>query len=591
MFGGFFIDPARPAAAGGVQARRPLLAFACFTAALAGWLLWVEGGDVFESVRFQIRRRDAADPAIRAALTAAAYGLGVLGLALCCRHAAAPVRGLAWALVFLATANLLGWQGVNGTGFSLHEATLVWREMDYAGEALAFFFGRYALGVVFAAAATTILALAASRWVPRVRPWWVCALPVPAFLLAQWIHTTSFAKIDEFPAPYRVPILLAYAWGGDRLPYYGPREAPYLEPAGEPAADHIVFIVDESVSGDLLGINGGPAETTPFLASLSDRVANYGVASAISNLSSTTNLLLMSGLRADELPDPEGRSLRMPSLFAYMDGAGFSTFYLDAQTYGPPSNFVTRFDLDALDGFLQIIPLEVGAARHEIDHRIIDHLERTVADHPRSFSYVLKAGAHIHYEGRYPESARVFRPTLAEGELDRLDFSGADRERTLNSYLNAMRWTVDGFWSELLPRLEATGRDVLVVYTSDHGQSILEPSPGTGRPEQLSHNTRVDPPVFQAMVPIFLVAAGEHAPGWLAGRSRHTAALEGRVSQFALFPTLLVAAGYDPAAVAARYGSTLFDPAVGDGDRHFVSGDHFGRRDFHWNPYRPTERP
>jgi arylsulfatase A-like enzyme len=170
-----------------------------------------------------------------------------------------------------------------------------------------------------------------------------------------------------------------------------------------------------------------------------------------------------------------------------------------------------------------------------------------------------------------------------------MNFRGADRLRTMNSYLNALRWTVDEFWRALLPALAATGRDVLVVYTSDHGQSILEENPATGRPELLSHNTPQDPPSYQAMVPVFAVAIGDGARGWL--REHFDPELSGRLDHFALFPTLLLAAGYDEASVRERFGPTLFDPAAVRKPRLFGSGDHFGRSPFAMNRFDPSPRP
>lgn len=584
----FVVDPSDTDGGDAPWFRNPWVALFGFSLLLLVFLLWADDFDVVHQAIFQFSRRDAADPVLRGALTAGAYGLGTLGIAVLLCHASALVRRIAFLLVFIGVATVMGWRGVNGSGFSLHEATLFWTETTYAPDALAFFFARYAPGVAGAAAGVGLLAVLARRAAPRTRGWWPCALLLLALFVCRYVHTVSVAKVEEFPAPYRVALLLYYAYQ-HRVPYYGEREAPLLDPAGPPVADHVVFIVDESVSGDLLGINGGPAQTTPYLSSLGDRLLNFGVIPSIANVSAATNIVLQSGLRADELPDTNLRSLKNPNVFSYMERAGFDTFYIDAQTYGQPSNYLTHFDLDPLDGFLQILALEVGSREYEIDHRIVDHLVRVIESRERSFSYVLKAGAHIHYEGTYPESERVFRPTLRAGELSKLNFEGADRRRTMNSYLNALRWTVDAFWRSLVPELEATGRDVLLIYTSDHGQSLLEVSQSTGKPELLSHNRQVDPPVFQAMVPLFLVGVGEAPRAWL--QARRDAVAVDRVTQFALFPTVLVAAGYDHEAVRARYGPDLFDAGAAPERRFFVSGDHFGRGRFQLNEYHAAVRP
>ncbi len=586
MIGPFFVE-AEPGRSAARPLEHPLWRLAAFALALGLFLAAIDRFDVLSSSLFQVRRRDAESPWLRATLLLATYGISVVALVLVCCHVSRPARWGAWIFAFLGSAIFLAYRAVNGIGFGLHEASLLFSEAAYGPDTLAFFFGRYVGAIAIVALGLIGLAWAGSRFVPRVRARWVWAGPLLALLLCGWVHRVSFAKMEAFPAPYRVPVILEYARTHQVL-YYGERQAPELDPTGGPAAPHIVFVMDESVSGDLLAINGGIPGTTPFLSSLGDRLFNWGVVSAISNLSSTTNIVIQSGLRPDQLPDESLLSLRLPNVFAYMERAGFATYYVDVQTYGPPSNFMTRFDVEAMDGFLQIVPLEVGAALHDLDHRAVEHIAGIVEGHERSFTYLLKSGAHIHYEGRYPGSARHFEPTLSAGELTSLNLEGADRERTAHSYLNALRWTVDDFARVLAERLSASGREVLVVYTADHGQSLLEPDPRTGRPERLTHNTRIDPPVFQAMVPLWALPLGPSPEGWLA--SRFEPALRDRVDQFALFPTLLAAAGYDRGQVNRRYGPDLFDPTAARDPRRFVSGDHLGRAAFRLNDYLPRRR-
>ena len=50
-----------------------------------------------------------------------------------------------------------------------------------------------------------------------------------------------------------------------------------------------------------------------------------------------------------------------------------------------------------------------------------------------------------------------------------------------------------------------------------------------------------------------------------------------RVTSFEIFPTLLVAAGYDSAELRARYHGSLFDRDADRDERFFVSGNLFER--------------
>lgn len=582
-----FALPARSPSA----SEHPFRAWLGFTLVLSCWLVAVEGFDLLADVGFQQWRRDADEPMKRAAIVGGAWAISALCLSIVCCHANSIVRRIAFSWLFVTTAITLSYRGLNGVGFRLHEAILMLTEANYAADSLRFFFGRYAVWIAGALLSTWLLAFLAARTTARIRPLWLCLLPLLGLWICREVQIGTEGKVQAFPTPFRVPLLMMHA-NEQRFPFYGEREAPAFATGQAPVASHIVLIVDESVSGDLLAINGGVEGTTPFLDELATTSAgffNWGVVSSISNLSSTTNIVLQSGLQPNQLPDTALQSLMSPSVFNYMKQAGFSTYYFDAQTYAEPSNYLTRFDVDALDGFFQILRLEAGASKYELDRRIIERLAVRIESDDQSFSYVLKSGAHIHYEGRYPESERFFEPTLEAGELIKMDFRGADRKKTLNSYLNTLRWTVDGFWRELVSSLEATGKDVIVIYTSDHGQSLLEASRPDGSVERLSHNTPEDPPSLQAMVPLFAFAVGDGARGWL--KERFDPTLRDAIDQFAIFPSLLVAAGYDEASVRARHGPNMFDREAARETRFFGSGDHLGRTGFQLNPYNPTLRP
>ena len=136
---------------------------------------------------------------------------------------------------------------------------------------------------------------------------------------------------------------------------------PTSQPAGSPLADHILLVVDESISGHWLAVNGAPVDTTPWLSSRPADVFNYGIASAVSNLSSSSNLVLQTGLRPADLPDRNFRGLRGPNVFAYLAAAGFYTALIDAQTY---SGFAAEphdgFDLHRIDRVERLRETETG---------------------------------------------------------------------------------------------------------------------------------------------------------------------------------------------------------------------------------------
>lgn len=92
---------------------------------------------------------------------------------------------------------------------------------------------------------------------------------------------------------------------------------PFFDPSGQALAKHIIFIIDESIRGGMLSINGHDVDTMPFLASVSKKARNYGVASSCTNCSSTTNIILVTGIGLHQLPDTGYETLKESSLFQY----------------------------------------------------------------------------------------------------------------------------------------------------------------------------------------------------------------------------------------------------------------------------------
>jgi glucan phosphoethanolaminetransferase (alkaline phosphatase superfamily) len=229
---------------------------------------------------------------------------------------------------------------------------------------------------------------------------------------------------------------------------------------------------------------------------------------------------------------------------------------------------MSRFDIEDLERHHLVRRLEAGRAEYEMDFAATRIVADIIAKHAQSFSYIIKSGAHFPYTDKAAPSAQRFQPALDIGETTR------GTERTLNSYLNALSWTVDEYLVNLIEVLEATGERVLVIYTSDHGQSLLERHKGElhlGFP----HATPVDPPVYQAMVPLILFGVGDGVQERVSANC-HTA-LRDRVSGFEIFPSVLVMAGYDSEELRRYYHHTLFDAQAPRDGRVFASGNIFGR--------------
>ena len=354
-----------------------------------------------------------------------------------------------------------------------------------------------------------------------------------------------------------------------------------LDPNRTQGVRHVVLVIDESVRGDLLDINSEHGVETGLL-SADLPVVNFGIASSTANCSEASNVSVRMGLtRRNYLKELHSN----PPIWAYAKRAGYRTAYFDGQRNGGNlQNHMNQQELQLIDEFVQ---LEANTPPHLRDILLARKL-RTLLETSSSPQFILvnKMGAHFPYEGKYPSSDAIYKPTMAANyfgtEADPrglgtdLDKSVDSRRRYKNSYLNAIRWNMSQFFGALLPGLNLA--DTVIIYTADHGQDLHE----DGRPGYATHCTGGPAPAAEGSVPLAILT--NHAR--LLPRLRK-AAFEnaGNASQFNVFPTLLRFMGFEPGdlKVTSGFEPSLFE-ALPKSNQEFLSTFYvrFGRAPV-WN--------
>jgi lipid A ethanolaminephosphotransferase len=470
---------------------------------------------------------------------------------------ATVVRWSALVLVFLFLGLEFCCRQVTGDNIGFSQVHMALSEFSFVGEFLSSYGASVGKAVLYAGVITAVLYAAVRLTRIRYHAGWLGLIPLSAVLIYAVLWKTV-AYTDVYPSPLRIPVLVAYVSMNSL--YAGPRQPVELTADASPRPRVLILIVDESVRGDHLGINGSAKGTTPYLASISDQLLNFGIACSATNISSGTNIILQSGLRVDQCPDRAHLALKMPSIFQYAKAAGYRTCFLDGQSApGDLSNFMTERDVEDIDVFYRVTadPQEQGE-KYRRDHLMVQRIKEIIADGDPVCIYVNKYGAHFHYENTYPLEERRFAPTMNPQK----SMGASGMEEIENSYANSILWSVDRFFELLIPSLDAA--ETVVLYTSDHGQSLKE---GKGIS---THADRAKPPSSQANVP--LVGWGslleQRFPDGVAG-------FRDRMSHFPLFPSLLILMGYEESEVTSRYGTPVWVPP--EGGRIFLSGDIFAR--------------
>lgn len=363
------------------------------------------------------------------------------------------------------------------------------------------------------------------------------------------VYLTANTHI-KYPVPINMLTTLVYYFTS--APYHGERNTVSIGVEEKSKYDNIIWIIDESIGGKYLSINGYDHETTPYLNSIKDKYVNLGLASSGSNCSASSNLILMSGIQLNQLPDKDFYSLKTPNIFQYAKHAGYRTHYISGQSNDDVlQNHMTPSDLEYIDGFYQ--PSLALKNNGIPENDLIIQTEEALNSGLRNFIYIVKRGAHFHWEGKYPKQKTFFKPTLKADD----NLTATNKDKSINSYLNAIKFTVDDFFKEFFAKTKLLdSKNSLIIYTSDHGQSILE---GT------SNGTHCDgykPNLTQGIVPLLIF--GDEM------NNNFTQTQKSQYSHFQIFPTTLKLMGY------SRFnGSTMMEP---NGDNQsFFSGDIFGR--------------
>ncbi len=433
--------------------------------------------------------------------------------------------------------------------FSFPDAINLFNNPGYSSGALANF--KFAFLLAFAGAGvvfTAVLRSVNQFRVPHAAPWVLVFVAIQAFLFH---YSDAHPGADDFtPSLYRVTGNLLSA-GFAEVEERWNREAVAAGP-GPRQVQHLFIVVDESIEGSCLSVNGFPHSTTPYLQREAGQFINFGIASSFANYSAGSNLALFSGLRMDELPDRNYVSFRKPGVFQYAKKAGYQTFLMDGQSNGRLQNYMTPNDLPFIDSLFRPGAAERSGAMYERDSLLAEKIALVSASKVPTFAYVNKAGAHWPYKSSFPA---WFADRQLRGPEGSLQGTEAD-------YFTSIRWSVDRFWQQLATKLE-TRPDVLILYTSDHGENYAAGA------TKVTHASIYQPAKPEGQVPLL---AFDHArffpPGFSPGRNRY--------SHQAIFPTLLSAMGYDSSFIHLHYGRSLLDlpsPAA----RWFQAGDLFGR--------------
>jgi lipid A ethanolaminephosphotransferase len=452
---------------------------------------------------------------------------------------------------------LVGWAfelsilDLNGTLSGQNIIWILWEERSTALEAVNGYGRDIIRDCAFVMILGIVLCAAPSRRFSVSRIFGL--LPIMSVALVAGVVLYTKGATQTFPVPFgaftNAAVVLMHA-SNSATPVEKNSQEIKIEGMVRPIFNKVVMIMDESVRGDYLSLNDTSRTTTPYLKA-TEHLVNFGVASSGGNCSIISRVMFRFGMRQSDLPNGWREGLKRSTFWQFAHSAGYKTVHIDAW-YGSMSlgNGLLLSEKAQIDSNISIIK----NPSYIRDQVLADSLIRALKEEGPVFIYAEKFGVHFPYADKYPPGFGSSPTTTVSGTAS----SVAIGERELAQYPNAIDWSVDEFFKKLLPSVDLS--KTLIIYTSDHGQNMLQ-----GRSTHCSASRMV--PVGEEYVPLFAVTS---LPNFEQGLVKGATSGFGQFSHFEIFPTLLLAMGYDANWVKKIYGPSLMDTP--SPDRKFMVG-------------------
>lgn len=305
--------------------------------------------------------------------------------------------------------------------------------------------------------------------------------------------------------------------------------------------NNIILIIDESIRGDHLSLNGYTRSTTPYLEQLAadGYLINWGIAVSASTCSILSNKLIVAG--GTSLPDLEDKLETNPTIFQYAKAMGYTTYHIDTQA----DYLWTGLRVDDLNYVDHRVTRQEFGDDYDVDLRAADFIYEKLATSTGNFFLVNKAGVHFHYNDTYPPEAVIWEP-IPENK------TYTDPIAVGNTYDNGLRYNLEQFFHRLI-RDTAILESSTILYTGDHGQTLIE------NYETWPH---CGDTLNEAAVPLFLIGQ----QGWEFDTGY-------RASHQNIFPTLLDLMAVPEEAKVTSYPLSLLTATESDStDRYFLGG-------------------
>lgn len=478
------------------------------------------------------------------------------------------IARLFWAIVIaVTTAISYGFYQAGGSELEVLDVLELWQARHETGRAFEHFQTPLFKAILVSIVGFVIIAYPGPKLSNKTRKVLSHAawLPIiPIFLFSTLIFVKSDKAVAGLPqqfSPASMAAAISYKMVSHEIPT---RNKVENSPASSPKSKHLLYLVDESINPNYLHTKKG--KLLEAFVKHENSIADFGVSISGSNCSARSNAILRFGATKEDLIRTAKTN---PTIWQYAKKAGFRTVFIDSQTSSLAAkpndyqNYMTSEEAKDIDVFYKV----KNVPTPELDYRLLELVKKELASETPTFIYANKNGAHFPYNHNYPEEEAIHQPVFKEGTkgLSGLFEHYKDEnglQMVINTYKNAVHWTVDKFFLRFFDEINL--EDTVVIYTSDHGQYFKQNS--------TTHCTSGEgAPALEGIVPLMLMTGNTDllTEFKVAAANNHN-----KTDHFSIFPTVLDFFGYSK-EIQDTYGSGLFDSVTGE-DSAFNTGDILG---------------
>ena len=233
-----------------------------------------------------------------------------------------------------------------------------------------------------------------------------------------------------------------------------------LDVTSEKEDVNFIFVLGESVRADHMQLNGYKKGTNPRLVKRNNLISYTNLYTK-----NTHTVASIKQILTDKSLDDNEEGNRLYSIYSVLNTASFNTYWIAngdiVKGYEPIIK--SNKELLLVDKFKTVMSFNKS-----LDQDMFVSFDTIYKKKENQFISMHMIGSHWWYENRYSDDFRKFNPVIKSKYIPSLK-----EENLINSYDNTIVY-LDYFLDELIKRVDKKNDPSIVMYVSDHGESLGE---------------------------------------------------------------------------------------------------------------------